>query len=67
MKLIRIAFAGVFFVMASLPTMAFTKIGDFALLDQTGKLYQLSYYGDQSAVVILTQANGDQASREAAA
>jgi hypothetical protein len=67
MKLIRIAFAGVFFVMASLPTMASTKIGDFALLDQTGKLYQLSYYGDQSAVVILTQANGDQASREAAA
>ena len=32
---------------------------DFALLDQNGKFHQLSYFGDQKAVVIAVQANGD--------
>ncbi len=34
------------------------RVRDFALLDHDGKFHQLSYYGDQSAVVLLTQANG---------
>ncbi|MFK7913816.1 MAG: peroxiredoxin family protein [Pseudomonadales bacterium] len=33
------------------------RVGDFALLDQTGKFHQLSYYGDKKAVVLLVQAN----------
>ena len=33
-------------------------MGDFALLDHQGTFHQLSYYGDQHAVVIYTQANG---------
>ena len=31
------------------------KVGDFALLDQSGKFHQLSYYGDFKAVVISAQ------------
>jgi len=31
------------------------KVGDFALLDHSGKFHQLSYYGDYKAVVIATQ------------
>ena len=34
------------------------RIGDFALLDQTGKHHKLSWYGDQKAVVIFLQGNG---------
>ena len=34
------------------------RIGDFALLDQTGKHHKLSWYGDQKAVVIFVQGNG---------
>jgi peroxiredoxin len=33
-------------------------IGDFALLDHQGKFHQLSWYGDQKAVVIFLQGNG---------
>lgn len=35
-----------------------SKIGDFALLDQLGKFHQLSWYGDQKAIVIFIQGNG---------
>jgi peroxiredoxin len=34
------------------------RIGDFALLDETGKYHKLSWYGDQKAVVIFVQGNG---------
>lgn len=34
------------------------KIGDFALLDHQGKFHQLSWYGDQKAIVIFVQGNG---------
>ncbi len=34
------------------------KVGDFTLLDQHGKSHQLSWYGDQKAIVILVQGNG---------
>ena len=34
------------------------RIGDFALLDQTGKHHKLSWYGDQKAIVIFVQGNG---------
>jgi hypothetical protein len=37
------------------------KIGDFALLDQQGNHYQLSYYGDQQAVVIFMHGSDDAA------
>ena len=35
------------------------RIGDFALLDHTGKFHQLSYYGDQRAIVIMAHQVGD--------
>ncbi len=35
------------------------RVGDFTLLDQNGVSHQLSWYGDQKAVVILVHANGD--------
>ncbi|MCZ6504081.1 MAG: redoxin domain-containing protein [Gammaproteobacteria bacterium] len=35
-----------------------SKVGDFALLDQQGKFHQLSWYGDQKAIVIFIQGNG---------
>lgn len=41
------------------------RIGDFALLDQDGNFHQLSWYSDQKAVVLLTQANGCRATRDA--
>lgn len=43
------------------------RVGDFALLDHTGRFHQLSYYGDQSAVVLLTQGNGHDATRRSLA
>jgi len=33
-------------------------IGDFALLDHRGKFHQLSWYGDNKAIVIFVQGNG---------
>lgn len=35
------------------PGFAAERVGDFALLDHTGKFHQLSYFGDHDAVVIL--------------
>jgi peroxiredoxin len=44
---------------AAAPTWATpAKIGDFSLLDHTGKFHQLSWYSDQKAVVIFIQGNG---------
>ncbi len=43
-----------------------TWVGDFALLDHQGKHHQLSWYGDQKAIVIVIQGNGDAAVRAAA-
>jgi hypothetical protein len=40
-------------------------VGDFALLDHAGKHQQLSWYGDQAAIVIVTQGNGDSVVRSA--
>ena len=34
------------------------RIGDFALLDQEGKFHQMSWYGDQAAIVIFVLGNG---------
>ncbi len=34
------------------------RISDFALLDHEGKFHQLSWYGDQKAVVVFVQGNG---------
>ena len=34
------------------------SIGDFSLLDHKGKFHQLSWYGDQKAIVIFIQGNG---------
>ncbi len=33
------------------------RVGDFALLDHTGRFHQLSYFGDQQAVVIAAHSN----------
>ena len=35
------------------------QVGDFALLDQTGKFHQLSWYDDLEAVVLVAHGNGD--------
>lgn len=56
MKLFNLiaAFAG--FMSATTVAMAANEpVGDFALLDHTGKFHQLSYYGDQKAIVLVTQ------------
>ena len=42
------------------------SVADFALLDHQGKFHRLSYYGDQRAIVILVQANGDAVARQSA-
>lgn len=48
-----------FFIALAMPAAAApAKIGDFSLLDHTGKFHQLSWYGDQKAVVIFVQGNG---------
>jgi peroxiredoxin len=44
--------------MSTLSHAAATRISDFSLLDHTGKHHQLSWYGDQKAVVIFVQGNG---------
>ncbi len=42
---------------------AAAPVGDFTLLDHRGKSHQLSWYGDQKAVVIFIQGNGSPAVR----
>lgn len=67
MKLFKLiaAFAG-FMSATTLAVAANERVGDFALLDHTGKFHQLSYYGDQKAVVLVTQ-SADKAQVEAQA
>ncbi|MCB1685127.1 MAG: redoxin domain-containing protein [Pseudomonadales bacterium] len=36
------------------------RVSDFSLLDHEGKFHQLSYYGDQKAVVLVVQASASQ-------
>jgi peroxiredoxin len=60
MKLLRFA---LFFLVSSLTGALYAadeapKISDFSLLDHQGKFHQLSWYGDQKAVVIFIQGNG---------
>ena len=45
-------------VQATVPTEG-VRVGDFALLDHSGKFHQLSWYGDQKAIVIVAQGNAD--------
>ena len=40
------------------------RVGDFALLDQSGTFHQLSYYGDHAAVVLLAQDNNHHTLRD---
>jgi hypothetical protein len=49
--------AGVFISLAANAGIASSgdRVGDFALLDHSGKFHQLSYYGDYKAVVISAQ------------
>lgn len=68
MKLFRLttAFAG-FMAITALAAPASERVGDFALLDHNGTFHQLSYYGDQAAVVLTTQSlNNAQAKEQAA-
>jgi len=37
------------------------RVGDFALLDHTGRFHQLSYLSDHQAVVLVVHANGSEA------
>lgn len=53
-----------FFVLLSIFAMNWvaaepTNVGDFALLDHQGKFHQLTYYGDQKAVVIVAHGQGE--------
>ncbi len=59
MKLFRFAFCLAATVTSLLCSAAeLAKVGDFALLDHQGKSHQLSWYGDQNAIVIFIQGNG---------
>ena len=66
MKAFRVMVFGVWILIGSI-AVASPKplVNDFALLDQSGKFHQLSYYGDQKAVVLyshsveLSKINGD--------
>ena len=57
-----------FFVamMCSLASVALAneRVGDFALLDEQGKFYQLSYFGDHQAVAILVSGASSEADHQ---
>jgi hypothetical protein len=57
LKLVLSLIAGVFISLAANAGIASSgdRVGDFALLDHSGKFHQLSYYGDYKAVVISAQ------------
>jgi hypothetical protein len=44
--------------------LATERVGDFALLDEQGKFYQLSYFGDHQAVVILVSGASSEADQQ---
>ena len=61
MRPITLALLGLAIVAGGVPDAtaeAPRKVGDFKLLDHRGKSHQLSWYGDQKAVVIFVQGNG---------
>lgn len=51
------------FVMSSLN--AAERVGDFSLLDQTGKFHHIAWYDDHKAVALLVQVNGSEQTRAA--
>ena len=53
------ALAACLLALATLAQADPTRVSDFALLDHEGTYHRLSYYGDQQAVVIVVQANGN--------
>jgi len=53
--------ASVLFLVLCLPVSANERIGDFSLLDTNGRFHQLSYYGDQKAVVLYLHRAQDEA------
>jgi len=57
LKLVLSLITGVFINLAANAGIASSgdRVGDFALLDHSGKFHQLSYYGDYKAVVISAQ------------
>lgn len=58
MKMRTVILLAVLFVTTSLTSGAHaSRVGDFALLDHTGTFHQLSYYGDQAAIVMVIHAN----------
>lgn len=59
MTLLRRIFAFIGLLTLVSPGFAADRVGDFALLDHTGKFYQLSYFGDHDAVVILINGGDD--------
>ncbi len=56
----RLFTTALFLLLLSAPGFAVEsrEIGDFSLLDHQGKFHQLSWYGDQKAVVVFVQGNG---------
>lgn len=56
------------FIAVCLPCLAAAaeRVGDFTLLDQNGGSHSMSWYGDQEAVVLLTQSNSCGAGNKAA-
>jgi len=56
----------VVFPVAHAETAEAERVGDFALLDHTGRFHQLSWYGDQKAVVIVAQSNANTSVNEQA-
>jgi hypothetical protein len=62
MAMQRISVSGLFsliFAFATLGAAAVDRVRDFALLDHQGKFHQLSYYGDQQALVIAVHDGSD--------
>ena len=57
MKLGKFALFGLAIAVPGWAAAAPVQVGDFALLDQQGKSHQLSWYGDQQAIVIFIQGN----------
>lgn len=66
MKIPTLAVLCVALFVSSLATaVAPSTVGDFALLDHRGMHHQLSWYGDEKAVVLIVQGNGDPVVRNA--
>jgi hypothetical protein len=67
MKISSLAVFCVTIFVSSLATAAGpATVGDFALLDHQGVHHQLSWYGDEKAIVLVVQGKGDPVLRDAA-